>query len=594
MLWTQSAWPGTHRHLVGVLSLHALPFRPMSRRIDIEITSARDDGGWTWRAAGAKNPRGVAAAGTLPDDVTVGSVLKVEIEQGLDSIDIVQVLSGRERRDRDDRLEVLGRDEEFVPVIETRARRERGERRDGDRDRRRRRRDDGDRRREGGAGGRDGGNGGERRPRRDGDNDGDRRRGRGRGGPRFTPPPEMPQRPRPKRLRPGRKHRTAVLAELPAEQQPVAELALKGMAAVRTRLAEENQKLAAEGRAIMPEDTVLRLAENLLPKLRVAEWRDRADAALATADTVDMRDLRSVLTAAGDSTIARDSGTSAIVEKLRDALARRQEQELQLWFADVDAALAIGRVIRALRLSSQPPKAGVVFPADIATRLLDSTNATLTPIESPDRWIAVLEAAAFSPIRKMVTPMGAPTTVTDELRATVERLGPAMPQIAAMFGVEVAEGAAMPRPLRTGPQRRADGQNADGGPKRRRRNARGQDAASDTAARTDADDTAASPDTSDQQPPVDAAPDSAADTDTTTTEATPSDSAGASAPDSNDAAAPVTADSTTDAIDVPEDAVDAVDAPEASVADDADTAAVDAEESVSSPADPDADDTSTA
>jgi len=460
----------------------------MSRRIDIEITSARDDGGWTWRAAGAKNPRGVVAAGTLPSDIAVGSVLKVEVEQGLDSIEIVQVLSGRERRDRDDRLEILGRDEEFVPVIETRARRERGERRDGDRRRRRRddgegrkdgdrRRNDGDRRRDGASGGRDGDG---RRGRRDGDDGNDRRQGRGRGGPRFTPPPEMPQRPKPKRLRPGRQHRTAVLADLPAEQQPIAELALKGMAAVRSRLAEENTRLAAEGRAVMPEDTVMRLAENLLPRLRVAEWRDRADAALATADQVDMRDLRSVLTAAGDPSIARDSSTSAIVEQLREALARRQEQELQLWFADVDAALAIGRVIRALRLSSQPPKAGVVFPADIATRLLDSTNATLTPIESPDRWIAVLEAAAFSPIRKMVTPMGAPTTVTDELRATVERIGPAMPQIAAMFGVEVPDGAPMPRPLRTGPPRR-DGQGGAGsGTDRRRKGRRGESARSTT------------------------------------------------------------------------------------------------------------------
>lgn len=474
----------------------------MSRRIDIEITSARDDGGWTWRAAGAKNPRGVVAAGTLPGDIAVGSVLKVEVEQGLDSIEIVQVLSGRERRDRDDRLEILGHDEEFVPVIETRARRERGERRDGDRRRRRRddgegrkdgdrRRNDGDRRRDGATGGRDDDG---RRGRRDGDGGNDRRQGRGRGGPRFTPPPEMPQRPKPKRLRPGRQHRTAVLADLPAEQQPIAELALKGMAAVRSRLAEENTRLAAEGRAVMPDDTVMRLAENLLPRLRVAEWRDRADAALATADQVDMRDLRSVLTAAGDPSIARDSSTSAIVEQLREALARRQEQELQLWFADVDAALAIGRVIRALRLSSQPPKAGVVFPADIATRLLDSTNATLTPIESPDRWIAVLEAAAFSPIRKMVTPMGAPTTVTDELRATVERIGPAMPQIAAMFGVEVPEGAPMPRPLRTGPPRR-DGQGgASGGTDRRRKGRRGESTAKTTneAAASDATQTAPS------------------------------------------------------------------------------------------------------
>ena len=30
----------------------------MSRRIELELTSRRDDGTWTWRAAGAKKPKG--------------------------------------------------------------------------------------------------------------------------------------------------------------------------------------------------------------------------------------------------------------------------------------------------------------------------------------------------------------------------------------------------------------------------------------------------------------------------------------------------------------------------------------------------------
>ncbi len=139
--------------------------------------------------------------------------------------------------------------------------------------------------------------------------------------------------------------------------------------------------------------------------------------------------------------------TRELADRLKVALRERQEQELQLWFGDVDAALAVGRVVRALRLSSQPPKAGRLSPA-IATRLVDSTNATLTPLESPERWCAILEAAAFSPIRALIKPMGRPDVVADELLATVKRLAPALPQIAELFGVEVAEGAAMPKPLR--------------------------------------------------------------------------------------------------------------------------------------------------
>ena len=37
----------------------------MSRRIEVELTSSRDDGTWTWRAAGAKQPAGVAGQGAI-------------------------------------------------------------------------------------------------------------------------------------------------------------------------------------------------------------------------------------------------------------------------------------------------------------------------------------------------------------------------------------------------------------------------------------------------------------------------------------------------------------------------------------------------
>ncbi|MGA1034675.1 MAG: hypothetical protein ACO3VI_05110 [Ilumatobacteraceae bacterium] len=417
----------------------------MSRRIEIELTSALDDGTWTWRAAGAKNPRGVVDGAILPADAAIGRTLKVEVDQAIDGITILSVVGGRQRSEDADRIELIGSGD-FQPVIETRTQRRPrrdGERRDGERrdGERRRRRDD----RKGAEG--DGENRSSDRRRSE---SGDRRSNRG---PRFTPPPEMPQRPKPKRLRAQKVHRNEVLAGIPAEQRPIAELALQGMSAVRARLRSDNEKATAEGRATMPEASVMKMAEELLPRLRVAEWFDRAEAALAQSSDLDLRDLRSVVAAGDDPIVARDDRTRALSDQLKEALRTRQEQELQLWFGDVDAALALGRVIRALRLSSQPPKAGVPFPSDISQRLVDSTNATLTPVETQERWIAVLEAAAFSPIRAQIAPMGLPNQVGDELRATVARLAPAIPQVASLFGVEVSDGAPMPRPLRAAPNR---------------------------------------------------------------------------------------------------------------------------------------------
>lgn len=434
--------------------LEPVRLRTMSRRIDIELTSAQGDGSWTWRAAGAKVPKGVLDGSILPEGAAVGDELKVEIRQEIDGIVVLGVVQGRTKVERADRLELLVSDEPFEPVVQQRA--ESGGRGRPARSGRRSRRD------------RDSSEGGEtrgddrstrddrsqRRPRRRSDDEGAGDR-RARTRPSFTPPPEVPQRPKPKRLRPGRTRRTEVLAGLPEEQRPVAELTLQGMAAVRQRLREENQRLEAEGKPPMPEASVLKLAEELLPRLRVAEWLDRAEAALRQLDSLDLRDLRSVVAAGDDPIVARDESTRSVAAELKAALAAKQEHELQLWLSDIDTALSVGRVVRALRLSSQPPKAGVPFPADLAQRLAGGAAGSLTSADPPDRWIAVLEAAAFSPVRTAIMPQSAPEQVTDDLRATVTRLAPALPQIASLFGVDVAPDAPMPKPLRPVPRPKA-------------------------------------------------------------------------------------------------------------------------------------------
>ncbi len=415
----------------------------MSRRIDIELTSALPDGSWTWRAAGARKPNGLMDGNLLPAGSAVGDVLKVEIEQMLDGIEVQSVVRARDKAEDANVLELLPSEKPFEAVIETRAKRDRNERRDsrdgkGRRDGKR----DGGRREGAHDGGRDGAGSGKGRS--------DQRRQR----PHFEAPPELPQRPKPKRLRPGKARRNAVLADLPEEQRPIAEMALQGMSAVRARVKEENIKLEAAGLPTMPEQSVVKMAEDMLPKLRVAEWLDRAEAAQRQMEHLDLRDLRSVVAAGEDPSVARDESTRAVADDLKQSLVRKQEEELILWFGDIDAAIGVGRVIRALRLSSQPPKAGVMFPPDLARRLGEAATAALQPEDPADRWIAVLEAAAFSPVRTLVTPSVAPAVITDDLKATTIRLGPALPQIAALLGIEIPAGTPKPKPLRAGPPRK--------------------------------------------------------------------------------------------------------------------------------------------
>src|SRR4051812_27439132 len=144
----------------------------MSRRIDVELTSRREDGSWTWRAAGAREPRGTVEESMLPGEAKVGDVLRVEIETFIDGISILSVLHERTTRNEPQRLELLGPRRPERLVTTTLAPRGRGER--GDRDRPRRPREDGE-----GGGRRPTGRDGDRRDRRprDGDGDGEGRRG---------------------------------------------------------------------------------------------------------------------------------------------------------------------------------------------------------------------------------------------------------------------------------------------------------------------------------------------------------------------------------------------------------------------------------
>ena len=403
----------------------------MSRRIEIELTSKREDGTWTWRAAGAQQPKGVVEDSVVPAGSQVKDVVRAEVESDLDGTRVLSIAAPKQKAERSGMLQLLPSEKPFEPVTQQLRKKggrdgdkRRGPRREGGEGRPRGERRDGDKRREGGEGRSE-------RPRR----------------PFFETPPELPQRPKPKRIKPKRVNVDAVLAELPEAQRAIAEKVLNGgVPAVRAAIEEQNKKAVAEGREKVPAEGLLQIAENLLPRLRVAEWRDRALSAETIIEDVDVRDLRSIVVTA-DQLVAIDEPTRALVAKMKQALVVRQETEIRHWLEDIEAATKVGRVVRALRLSSQPPKAGVPFPAGLATQLVDATVLGLTVDAPAERWITLLEAAAFSPVHAKVLPPAIPAVVSEDLLKTIVRLGPLMPQLAALFGVAVDPKARAPRPL---------------------------------------------------------------------------------------------------------------------------------------------------
>ncbi|MCH2338132.1 MAG: hypothetical protein MK316_12805 [Pseudomonadales bacterium] len=258
----------------------------MSRRIEVELTSQRDDGTWTWRAAGAKQPKGSLDGTLLYDGASVGDVCRADADFEIDGIFVTSVLppKGRSGRPDDERIELIGGEKEVAGVTTQLARKGRSDRRKGGgkRNSKGSKRDNADNR---------------SKSKNRSNKEGERRQ--------RKPKADTPPKPKAKKLKPGRVHRKAFIETLPEEQRVIADQVSRGgIAAVRKEIEAQNQRATQEGGEEVRADALITLAEALLPQLKIAEWRDRADAALETIDDVDIRDLRTVLVAAEDS--ARD------------------------------------------------------------------------------------------------------------------------------------------------------------------------------------------------------------------------------------------------------------------------------------------------
>ena len=453
----------------------------MSNRMEIELTSARDDGTFTWRAAGARQPKGVVEAELAGPAAKVGDVLRVEAEIEIDGITILTVLPPKEKKGAaPDRIELLAPSKP-APGVTTvlvseggRGPRDRGDLLDsrsrsgrpGGRGRGR----EGDR----GAPGRQGDRPPagrtpprdgtptpagterrpERRPRREPAGEGATAAGRPAGAaardgakrPPRGPGRETTARRAPARFEPGTKHRDELLATLPPEQRPVADrLASGGLPAVRKALAEERSRAKAEGRPEMNGDAILALAEQLQPGVKQAMWLDRAEAASAQLDKIGLRDLRTTVVAAAP----RDDDGRELARRLREELDRRVTKLRTTWEEQMQHALEEGRVLQALRLSAQPPEPTARFPATLVESLAAKVGAAMTTSTPPERWLAMLAAAVASPIRRQIHPEGLAEDPSGEVLRQARLAAGSVPALAPLLGLTMPPPPKpLPRPAR--------------------------------------------------------------------------------------------------------------------------------------------------
>ena len=409
----------------------------MSHRIDIELTS-EGAGQWTWRAAGARQPKGILDSTLLYPGVRVGDIIRAEADRGLDGVFIVSVTAPKSTKARPETLEVIGQpvaDGVSVNVVYAdKGRGDRGER--GDRDKRPRR--DGERPERPARPPR------ERTERAVGDRPD---RGVADRSTRPTRPPreqregrERPARPapatKPRRLTASRHHRDALLAALPPEQQPVAEQLFRGgIPAVRQAIIDQNAQLKAAGQSEVPPGPLLALADDLMPRVKTADWLDRAQAALDVSGDLALRDLRQVVTQADG--VARDDASREMAAKLREALAQRVESQRTVWVDDIVSSMDEAKLVRAVRLAGRIPDPGAKLPAEVSLRLVTETNTQLSAETPPDRWLSLVEAAADSPFRRDIVPTALPASPSDAFMASAAQASNRIPSLLKLLGIAI-------------------------------------------------------------------------------------------------------------------------------------------------------------
>ena len=434
--------------------------------MEIELTSQRDDETWTWRAAGARQPRGLIAASMVGNRPKVGDQLRVEAEVELEGITIVSVLPSRDRPAAADRIELLAAPPVEAVTTSLVSRAPSRNRRPSDGERDRADRPSGPRRDAPRDAPRRGADRAPREPRPDAPLAAERTERRpprtdqrpprpprpveaGATRPPRPPRPtpqsgaaEAPTRTRTPRFSPHSVHRDALIGGLAPEERPVAEqLAAGGLPAVRRALAAEQEAAKAAGRPPLGGEAIIALAEQLLPRVHEATWLDRAESAVEQLTTLSLRDLRATIAGAAP----RDDVGRELLRQLRAAYDERLPKLRTTWEHEIAHALEERRVLQALRVSARLPEPSARFPAALVQPLAEAASGALTDATSPERWLALLEAAAASPVRRLVKPAGIPEDPTGTVRQAATVAAGSVPALAALLGL------AMPPPPRPAP-----------------------------------------------------------------------------------------------------------------------------------------------
>jgi hypothetical protein len=236
----------------------------------------------------------------------------------------------------------------------------------------------------------------------------------------------------------------------------VAEQLLRGgIPAVRQAIEEQNTRARAEHRPEVTPGPLLAMAEQLLPAVNLAAWKDRASVARNAGKDVPLRELRSIVASA--STVTLDDEGSEMATALRSSLDQRVTALRDRWVERITAALDEGRVTDAVRASIRPPEPATRLSAELAVRLAEQAGLAMAADTSPEQWLALLAVVIESPVRRTVKPAGLPVGADEHLLAEARKASGYVPELARLMGIPIPPppGPRRPVPARSSQGRRS-------------------------------------------------------------------------------------------------------------------------------------------
>jgi hypothetical protein len=227
-----------------------------------------------------------------------------------------------------------------------------------------------------------------------------------------------------------------------------------GIPALRKAIDEQNARARSEGRAEVAPESLLSMADELLPKMNLAAWKDRAVAARAADRDCPLRELRAVVAAA--STVNVDDEGRELHSVLRKSLDARVTALRESWLGRIGRALEESRIVDALQVASRAPEPAMRLPAELAVKLSDAAGSAMRSDLDDQQWLQILEAVVGSPVRRTVKPAGIPSERSETVLNAARHAAGSVPQLARLLGLPIPPPPGPRRPPRQlGPARRA-------------------------------------------------------------------------------------------------------------------------------------------